>query len=187
MALSPNPHSKVKSKTCACHFLCFHTYQWFQTYQSGYYLRDCILTPCRRLRSAIAMQPCELFVIPCSLFFPLLSATQVRSLKRQISDQQLLRQGRLAGVGKDGGASGGKAVQWPQAAGVLREYLKALPGSRPAWQVMLGYMLLLWNILIPILLDPYSNVVRTGLHRLRRSRRPSADSPPSQSCPGRRG
>lgn len=86
------------------------------------------------------MQPCELFVIPCSLLLPLLSVAQIKALKGQVSDQQLKRQGRAAGGAGGGDEGGGKAAQWPKAAGVLREYLKALPGSRPAWQVRTPWM-----------------------------------------------
>ena len=83
----------------------------------------------RRSRTVIAMQPCELIVIPRTLILPLLSAAQVTAMQHNVAQTQLQRQGRHVEA-----LSSGKPV-WPESAGTLREYLQTPPGSRPAWQV----------------------------------------------------
>ena len=88
----------------------------------------------RRMRTVIATQPCELFVIPRSALLPLLSPGQVLAARRRVAQQQMQRQGRMDGGGGLRQQQKG-ATSWPEAAGVLREYLRTLPGTRPAWQV----------------------------------------------------
>ncbi|GAX79872.1 hypothetical protein CEUSTIGMA_g7312.t1 [Chlamydomonas eustigma] len=111
---------------------------------------DKVVIPFKRSVTAIAIQPCQIIIIPRSRLLSLhLSERQLRSLRRNVVQQQVYRQG-LTAEGQEGRAwqkeeqqqqqqqqqqQGSSKGGWPEAAEVLREYLRASPAARPMWQV----------------------------------------------------
>ena len=93
-------------------------------------------------QTAVAMQASEVISIPRAL---LLQTLPPHTLPLLLHRMALLQQKAAAvgatGSGGSGGPDGGKAGPpgrkvWPEAAPVLREYLRfSAPGSRPQWQV----------------------------------------------------